>query len=157
VLSRASLLDRPKGYNTASSACPLQRTLQGVTVQVAEGLFDTRPQLKALVVFVACAWQQLHKRGGHTPVPPWGSAAACIKALTPSNVPGNVPLPPRVPDPPWWTAVAGTAPSAHGRSRAQASAPAGSSASGRHGRVAIAPVDLSKGKPGSFQQIGFGR
>ncbi|KAJ1621344.1 hypothetical protein T492DRAFT_887135 [Pavlovales sp. CCMP2436] len=174
VLARYQQSDKPAGYNTASGDCPLQRSLQGVMVQVAEGLFESRPQLKMLMQFVACQWQQLHKHGGGDALlPPWGSVADCVLAL----MPGKLPLPGGIPDLPFGLlpGAAGAAPSSHGRSRDQASAApaaglpgvpsawffgAAGAAPSSHGRSrdpasTTAPSESASGRP-LLQFLGFG-
>jgi len=101
-----SVLDRPPGYNTASgAACPLQRALQGVSVQLHDG-WTPSPSVQALMRFASCAWQQLHRRGfvgEHS----WAFGDTCALLLRPSGEP-LLPLP----ELPGWAAASVGAPGA---------------------------------------------
>ncbi|KAG8461784.1 hypothetical protein KFE25_001402 [Diacronema lutheri] len=186
--SDASPLERPAGFNGATSACPLQRTLQGVSVKLSDGLIDsTHPHAAALVEFVACSWQQLHREGLRG-LAPWHFGPACARALTPSGVDSIVPgiaghISAVAPDAAPWLRLLGAAPphagpgppaaavgahagapSTRGRARPGASAHgSGGGGSGGGGaaaapRRAAAPIDLARSaSPSAYAEVSFGR
>lgn len=137
VVRYRSALDRPSGYNTASgAACPLQRALQGVAVQLHEG-WAPSADVRALARFVSCAWQQLHRLAvlGRRE---WASSEACKEVLKPGGA--HLPLP----QPPAWLSQLAGASDALFSSPALGASPNGSDASVRPVGAQAPPTEATR-------------